>query len=127
MQKDTPKLKKITNCGVVFQPMHNPTIPEDFRPDLYGFDIITDDAPGLLAKVSGLVAEYGILVVGHTGERRVLPGPRRVVQFGQKFVVMVPHRFDHVEFAREISGLVKEFNGSMVTPLRTVPGLLWWW
>jgi len=127
MRRESPKLKKITNCGVVFQPMHNPMIPEEFLPDLYGFDIITDDATGLLAEVTELVAGYGILVVGHTGERRKLPGPRRQVQFGQKFVVMVPHRFDHMEFTREMTQLTKRHNGSMVTPLRTVPGLLWWW
>lgn len=127
MQKEAPQLKKATNCGVVFQPMHNAQIPEACLPDLYGFDIITDDAPGLLAKVTDLVSSYGILIVGHTGERRAVPGPRQRVEFGQKFVVMVPHRFDHHEFANDISKLVKSYNGSMVTPLRTVPGLLWWW
>lgn len=127
MNKDTAELKKATNCGVVFQPMHNPTVPDDYHADLYGFDLITDDAVGLIVEATELVATFGILVVGHTGERRILPGPRRQIQSGQKFVVMLPKKFDHVEFTRQMGVLAKKYNGSMVTPLRTVPGLLWWW
>ncbi len=127
MTADVEALKKASGCGVVFQPMKDPTVPPGFREDLYGFDIVTDDAPGLVAEVTGLIAEFGLLIVGHTGERRLVPGPRRTIQAGQKYVVMMPVTFDHVTFNKGLDELLKRFNGQMKTPLRVVPGLLWWW
>ena len=127
MDQDKEQLKKMSGCGVVFQPMKEPTVPPGFRPDLYGFDIVTDDASGLVAQLTGLVDEFGMLLVGHTGERRQIPGPRTVHQAGQKFIVMLPHEFDHLRFARSLDECVKSFGGTIKTPLRTVPGLLWWW
>jgi len=127
MDRDKEHLKKESRCGVVFQPMSQPTIPDGFQEDLYGFDIVTDDAVGLIAELTSLVTGFGMIVVGHTGERRVVPGPRRHVQAGQKFVVILPHEFDHAAFNHELTQVVKRYNGTMVTPLRIVPGLLWWW
>ncbi len=127
MEADKDQLKTASGCGVVFQPMKDPTVPPGFLPDLFGFDIVTDDAPGLIAEVTRVLADFGMLIVGHTGERRVLPGPRRQVQAGQKYIVMLPPDLDRVEFARNMDQLVKRFNGSMLSPLRPVPGLLWWW
>ena len=127
MDQDKDALKTASGCGVVFQPMKQPTVPEGFQGTLHGFDIVTDDAPGLVAEITGLLAESGVLVVGHTGERRVVPGPRSQVQAGQKYVVMLPHQFDHVSFTRALDALARRFNGTLKTPLRTVPGLLWWW
>ncbi len=127
MARDIDDLKKASGCGVVFQPMREPTVPEGFQADLYGFDIVTDDAVGIIAELTGLVAEFGMMIVGHTGERRVIPGPVTKVQGGQKFVVMLPHEFDHIGFTNSLTALVKKYNGLMKTPLRTVPGLLWWW
>jgi len=127
MDQDKEVLKKASGCGVVFQPMKAPTVPPGYRADLHGFDIVTDDAAGLVAAVTSLVAEYGMLLVGHTGERRVIPGPRQVAQAGQKFIVMLPQEFNHLEFSRALDALVKQYNGMMKTPLRIVPGLLWWW
>ncbi len=127
MDRDKEALKAQSGCGVVFQPMKEPTVPRGFRDELYGFDIVTDDAPGLIAEVTGLLAEYGILIVGHSGERRVIPGPHPRAQGGQKYVVMLPFEFDHFGFTRALDELVHRFNGTMKTPLRTVPGLLWWW
>ncbi|UCE59741.1 MAG: hypothetical protein JSU63_20155 [Phycisphaerales bacterium] len=124
-EKDT--LKKATGCGVVFQPMSQPTVPEGFQDDLYGFDIVTDDAPGIIAEITNLLDEYGMFIVGHTGERMVLPGPVKRVEAGQKYIVMLPHQFNHIEFTRALMEVVKRYNGSMKTPLKTVPGLLWWW
>ncbi len=127
MEQEKGTLKEQTGCGVVFQPMKQPTVPRGFQEDLHGFDIVTDDAPGLLAAVTKVAGDHGMLIVGHTGERRYVPGPGRRTQFGQKFVVMLPHRFDHVGFNVAMTDLVRRFNGTMVTPLRVVPGLLWWW
>jgi len=127
MDADKEQLKAATNCGVVFQPMHQPTVPDGFQDDLHGFDILSDDAPGMIAEITGLLSEYRVLIVGHTGERRTLPGPRGQVQAGQKYVVMLPREFDHFTFVRELDALVKRFNGTLKTPLRVVPGLLWWW
>jgi len=127
MERDKDELKTASGCGVVFQPMQDPTVPPGFNADLYGFDIVTDDAPGIVAEVTGLLQQYGVLVVGHTGERRANPGPRQRPQGGQKYVVMLPFNFDHLGFTRELDALVKRHNGTMKTPLRTVPGLLWWW
>ncbi len=127
MNDDKEELKKTSGCGVVFQPMKQPTVPAGFRPDLHGFDIVTEDAPGIIAEITGLVAQYGVLIVGHTGERRRVPGPRAKFEGGQKFVVMLPHEFDHIGFTRALDDLVHKHNGTMKTPLRTVPGLLWWW
>jgi len=127
MNADIDKLKRASRCGVVFQAMQAPTIPPGFKEDLYGFDIVTDDAVGLIAELTELVADYGMMIVGHTGERRVIPGPVPRVQGGQKFVVSVPHEFDHIGFTNAMTALVKRHNGIMKTPLRTVPGLLWWW
>ncbi len=127
MEADKEQLKAASGCGVVFQPMKEPTIPPGFREELHGFDMVTDDVPGLIAEITRLLAEYGILVVGHIGERRSLPGPRQRPQGGQKFVVLLPVEFDQHAFARDIDALAHKHNGTMKTPLRTVPGLLWWW
>jgi len=127
MDQDKEWLKQASGCGVVFQAMKEPTVPPGFREELYGFDIVTDDVPGLIAEVTDLLAEYEMLIVGHTGERRVLPGPRKQAQGGQKFIVMLPMEFDHFRFTRAMDDLMKKYNGTMKTPLRTVPGLLWWW
>lgn len=120
-------LKQASGCGVVFQPMKEPTVPPGFREELYGFDVITNDAVGLVAELSDLVARFGMMLVGHTGERRVIPGPRRQVKAGQKFVVMLPYELDHALFGHELNQVVKKYHGTIVTSLRTVPGLLWWW
>lgn len=127
MDQDKELLKKQTNCGVVFQPMKDSTVPPGFQAELYGFDVVTDDARGIIAELTGLVKSFGMLLVGHTGERRLLPGPRNVYQGGQKFIVMLPLEFDHFAFAREVDTVMKKFNGTMKSPLRIVPGLLWWW
>ncbi len=127
MDKDKGSLKDASGCGVVFQPMQEPTVPDGYQPDLYGFDIVTDDKAGLIAEISEIVDKFGMLIVGHTGERRVVPGPRPLVQGGQKFIVMLPRDFDHGGFKRKLGDIVKKYNGQMVTPLRVVPGLLWWW
>ncbi|MBI1827472.1 MAG: hypothetical protein HY287_05360 [Planctomycetes bacterium] len=127
MEAEREQLKVTAGMGVVFQAMKDPTVPPGYREDLYGFDIVTDDASGLIAEVTELLAEYGMFIVGHTGERRVPPGPRSKVQAGQKYIVMLPIEFDHLGFTRALDLLVKKFNGTMKTPLRTVPGLLWWW
>jgi glycine cleavage system regulatory protein len=127
MDKDKEQLKKASGCGVVFQPMKDPTVPPGFRPDLYGFDIVTDDASGLVAELTGVVEQFGMLLVGHTAERRSIPGPRPVMQAGQKFIVMLPFEFDHLAFTRALDEVVRRFRGTIKTPLRTVPGLLWWW
>lgn len=127
MDQDKEILKKQTNCGVVFQPMKEPTVPAGYQAELYGFDVVTDDAPGIIAELTGLAKSFGMLLVGHTGERRLLPGPRSVYQGGQKFIVMLPLEFDHFEFTRTLDTVIKKYNGTMKTPLRIVPGLLWWW
>ncbi len=127
MDKNKGELKDASGCGVVFQPMQEPTVPEGYQADLYGFDIVTDDRAGLIAEISEVVDTYEMLIVGHTGERRVVPGPRPLVQGGQKFIVMLPSEFDHGSFNRQLGDIVKKYNGQVVTPLRVVPGLLWWW
>jgi glycine cleavage system regulatory protein len=127
MSKDKDTLKKASRCAVVFQPMNQPTVPHGFQDDLYGFDIVSDDAVGLIADVSALVSTFGMLIVGHTGERRVAPGPSHRLQAGQKYLVMLPHEFDHGAFNHKLTQLVTKYNGVMATPLRVVPGLLWWW
>ena len=127
MADDTSELKKISGCAVVFQPMKEPTAPKGFREDLHGFDIVTDDAVGVIAEVTKLVADYGMMIVGHTGERRVEPGPRRRVQAGQKFILLLPHEFDLNEFSFYLTKVATKYNGLVKSPLRPVPGLLWWW
>ena len=127
MEEEKDELKKITGCGVVFQPMKEPTVPSGFQEELHGFDIVTDDAVGLIAQVTKVIDQFGMLIVGHTGERRVMPGPARKVQGGQKYIVMLPRDFDHAAFNHLMTELVKKYNGRMVSPLRIVPGLLWWW
>lgn len=127
MDHDKTLLRDSSRCGVVFQPMSEPTVPEGYEEDLHGFDIVTDDSPGLIAKVTSLTHKFGMLIVGHTGERSVRPGPRPQVQAGQKFVVMLPHDFDHLGFTKELNELIHEYKGTMRTPLQSVPGLLWWW
>ena len=126
MEREKQKLESASGVGVVFQPMNEPTVPEGFQDDLYGFDVITDDAPGLVAKLTRLVEEFELLLVGHTGELRVVPGLTPLVQAGQKFVVMLPQEFDHHGFTEKLNSLVKEHNGVVQTPLRPVLGLLWW-
>ena len=127
MDADKTKLKEASRCGVVFQPMHQPTVPDGFQPDLHGFDIVTDDATGLVAEITELLADFGMMVVGHTGERRTVPGPTPKNQSGQKFVLMLPHLFDHAGFTKALNGIVKKHNGIIKSPLQKVPGLLWWW
>jgi len=127
MEREKDELKQVSGLGVVFQPMKEPTVPPGFLEDLYGFDVVTDDAPGIIAELTGLVDEFEMLIVGHTGERRVLPGPRGKAVGGQKYILMLPYNFDHLGFTRRLDELVKRFNGVIKTPLRTVPGLLWWW
>jgi glycine cleavage system regulatory protein len=127
MEQDKDVLKTASGCGVVFQPMKQPTVPEGYQGTLHGFDIVTNDSPGLVAEITGLLADFGVLVVGHTGERRIVPGPRSQVQAGQKYVVMLPHDFDHLGFTRGLDALAKRYNGALKSPLRAVPGLLWWW
>ncbi len=127
MAADKEELKKQSGCGVVFQPMRQPTVPEGFCPELHGFDILTDDAAGLVVEVTSLLADFDMLIVGHTGERRVVPGPARKVQAGQKFVVMLPEDFDHPMFGYKLGLIVKQYSGIIKTALRPVPGLLWWW
>ena len=127
MDKAKARFKESSGCGVVFKPMKEPTVPDGFQEDLYGFDIITDDAIGVVAAVTRLVETYGLLIVGHTGERRVVPGPKPLVQGGQKFVVLLPNEFDATGFRGKLSELVERYNGTIVSSLRPVPGLLWWW
>jgi glycine cleavage system regulatory protein len=127
MEVDKDQLKAASGCGVVFQPMNQPTVPPGFQEDLYGFDVVSDDAPGIIAEITKLLADFKMLIVGHTGERRVIPGPRPKVEAGQKFIVMLPQPFEHLEFVHTLDQLIKRYNGSIKTPLRTVPGLLWWW
>ena len=62
MDKAKESLKESSGCGVVFQPMSEPTAPDGFQEDLYGFDIITDDAIGIIAAVTRLVETYGMLI-----------------------------------------------------------------
>jgi len=127
MDRDKEQLKARSGCGVVFQPMKEPIVPDGYQDDLYGFDIVTDDAAGLVAELTALISDFGMMTIGHTGERRFAPGPRHHVQAGQKYVLMLPLEFDHIGFHRELNAIVKRYNGRLVTPLRQVPGLLWWW
>ena len=127
MREDIEMLKKDSRCGVVFQPMKEPTIPPGYQPDLQGFDLVTDDAPGLIVELTSLAHAFGMMIVGHTGERRAVPGPGNRTEAGQKFVLMLPHEFDHYEFAAQLSVLARKHHGKVVTPLKVVPGLLWWW
>ncbi len=127
MDLDKEQLKKESGCGVVFQPMNSPTIPGGYQPDLHGFDIVTNDKPGIIADLTELLAKFGTLIVGHAGERYIEPGPQPRARGGQKCILMLPHDFDHFEFVRELDALVKKYKGTMKTPLQKVPGLLWWW
>ena len=127
MEQDTEMLKNASGCGVVFQAMNQPTVPPGFQSDLHGFDIMMDDAPGLIAELTKLMETFGMLIVGHTGERRVIPGLKPLVQAGQKFVIMLPMEFDQPDFDNNLRALVERHHGVVVSPLRTVPGLLWWW
>lgn len=127
MQNDTAELKRASGCNVIFEQMRRPTAPEGYREALYGFDIVTDDASGLLAEIASLVNSCGMSIVGHTGERRVVPGPRPLTQSGQKFIVQLPHEFDQADFRNKLTGLVTKHHGVIISPLRPVPGLLWWW
>ncbi len=127
MDQDKDDLKKKSGCGVVFQPMNNPTVPDGYQPDLHGFDIVCDDAIGVITEITELLAEFHVLIVGHTGERHVMPGPRRKVQAGQKYVVMLPYDFDAGAFNHKLNELIHKYNGQMQVSLKRVPGLLWWW
>ena len=127
MLKYKAGLKEATGCSVVLQPMRQPTIPDDFEQVLYGLDIATDDNSGLLAELTELLEAHGILIVGHTGEQRVIPGPKPLVQSGQKLVVLLPHEFDAAGFRDKLADFVKRFRGDVISPLRPVSGLLWWW
>ena len=127
MDRDKESLKAASGCGVVFQPMTQPIVPDGFQEELHGFDIVTDDRPGLIAELTALVEACGMLLVGHTGERRVIPGLNPLVQAGQKYVVMIPEDFVEADFTRSLDQLAKRHNGVVITPLRPVPGLLWWW
>lgn len=127
MDQEKMELKRSSGCNVKFQPMLQPTVPNGFRNELYGFDILTRDSKGLLAELTSLVSQFGMFIIGHTGERYIKEGPRPVVQVGQKVVVMMPHEFDQLEFSRQINDLAKRHRGTVKTPLRSVPGLLWWW
>lgn len=127
MGRDTDMLKSASGCGVVFQAMNQPTVPPGYQSDLHGFDVVVDDAPGLIAKFTHLMETHGMLILGHTGERRVVPGLKPLAQAGQKFVVMLPKKFDQEHFNKTLAALVQEHHGVLVSPLRTVPGLLWSW
>jgi len=127
MEREKDELRQVSGLGVVFQPMKEPTVPPGFQEDLYGFDVVTDDAPGIVAELTALVAEFDMLIVGHTGERRMIPGPRLRAAAGQKYIVMLPFQFDRLAFTRRLDELVKRHGGTIKAPLRTVPGLLWWW
>ena len=127
MQRDTPDLKRASGCNVIFEQMKRPTAPEGYQEALYGFDIVTDDASGLLAEIANLIAVCGMAIVGHTGERRVVPGPRPLIQSGQKFIVLLPHKFNQAGFRDKLTELVTKYHGVIISPLRPVPGLLWWW
>lgn len=135
MEQDKDALRDMSGCGVVFQAMNEPTVPEGFREELYGFDVVMDDAVGLIAELTNLVGEFGMMIVGHTGERRATARPKRAVQAGlmpatqagQKFVVMLPHEFDHALFGYQLLKVVKKYHGFVASPLQQVPGLLWWW
>lgn len=126
MAAATTSLKEASGCTVVFQPMREPTIPDGYQEGMYGFDVITDDAVGIVADLTHLLGSFGMLIVGHTGERRMAPGPRRQMEAGQRFVVLLPQDFDHGDFNHQMTELVKRYNGQMKTPLRPVLGLLWW-
>ena len=127
MSKGIAKLKEASGGGVVFQPMNEPIVPDGYRPDLYGFEMVTEDSVGLIAEVTALVASFGMMIIGHTGERQIVPGPRHEVRSGQKFIVMLPTMFDQIGFASDLTALVRRHKGKLATPLRVVPGLLWWW
>jgi glycine cleavage system regulatory protein len=127
MSRDTDMLKSASGCGVVFQAMNEPTVPPGYQPDLHGFDVVVDDAPGLIAAFTRLMEKHGMLILGHTGERRLVPGLRPLVQAGQKFVLMLPEAFDAAAFTLDLNALVQKHHGVVVAPLRSVPGLLWWW
>ena len=127
MQNGKATLKEAAGCTVVFQPMKQPTIPGDFEQVLYGLDVVTDDASGLLAELTELLQAHGIMIVGHTGEQRVVPGPKPLVQSGQKLIVLLPHDFDATGFRDKLADFVKKYRGDIISPLRPVPGLLWWW
>lgn len=126
MDEDKETLKKNTGCGVLFQPMNEPTVPDGFQEGLFGFEIVTDDATGVIAEITKMLAEIGVVIVGHTGERGAIPGPIRKVRARQKYVIILPHEFDHGDFNYRLTELVKKFKGQMQTPLRPVAGLLWW-
>ena len=127
MDRDKGLLKKSSGCGVVFQPMMEPTIPDGYEQQLHGIDIITDDAPGVIAALTRLMQDYGVMIVGHIGERCVMPGPKREIKAGQKFVLMLPTEFDRGGFNFKLGELVKTSGGQIKSSLRPVPGLLWWW
>jgi len=127
MDRDKDQLRRDSGCGVVFQPMNSPTVPDEFQQELHGFDIVTDDRPGMIADLTELLEKFSILIVGHAGERYIAPLPEPHARGGQKCVVLLPKEFDLPGFTRELDALVWKYNGMIKTPLRKVPGLLWWW
>ena len=127
MDADKSTLKRSTRCAVVFQPMNEPTIPPGYQEDLYAFDTITDDAVGLIAEITALASRFGMCVLGHTGERRIAPGPHRRIEAGQRYIVLLPREFDHATFNHQLTDLVKKYKGRVASPLQVTPGLLWWW
>ncbi len=124
MDADKGILRRETACDVVFQPLREPTVPEGFQKALHGFNIVTEDAPGLIAELTLMIERFGMLIVGHTGERRVVSEPIRIIEAGQNFVIMLPVHFDPLKFTTALTDLVQKYHGTIVTPLGKVPGLL---
>ncbi len=124
MDADKKMLSRETCCDVVFQPLREPTVPDGFQEALHGFSVVTIDAPGLIVELTRLVERFGLLIVGHTGERRRVPGPVKKIEAGQKFVVMLPEYFSPIDFVHGLSQLVEKYRGKIISPLSKVPGLL---
>jgi len=124
MDAEKHVLRHETGCDVVFQPLKEPTVPAGFQMVLHGFNVVTEDAPGLVVELTMLIERFGLLIVGHSGERRNVSGPVIKIEAGQKFVVMLPIKFSRDNFVRALSDLVQRYHGKVVSPLGKVPGLL---